>query len=111
MLKNIVLGGLSIVALYSAFLAWGYKEKNVNLSEELSSAKMRLEISESNLKTKSIQLEQALAARAVLQSHLDRTAADAEHWEQVAAELLEKDGADEALNDYERGILDRLLAP
>ena len=88
-----------------------YHTKNSSLAAKLSSAELRLSVAESNLAVQQRALAQALEARAVLQSHLDRAAADAEYWWQMASDLAEKEGADEALNPYERAVLDSLLRP
>ena len=103
---------IALVIATSAVGAVGYYHtKNSSLAAKLSSAEVRLSVAESNLAVQQRALAQALEARAVLQSHLDRAAADAEHWQKVASDLAEKEGADETLNPYERAVLDSLLRP
>jgi GMP synthase-like glutamine amidotransferase len=103
----IAIGVIMVTVAYGAKV----NHENASLKRDLDAAELKLSVSEQNLETKSKLLAQALSARAVLQTHLDRTAAAAEQWEQIASDLLEKDGADEALNDYERGVLERLRTP
>lgn len=103
------------IALFIATAATGaaayYYTKNARLATDLASTELSLSVAESNLEVQKKALAQALAARVVLQSHLDRAAADAEHWQKVASDLAEKEGADETLNPYERAVLDSLLGP
>lgn len=103
------------IALVIATIAAGavgyYHTKNSSLAAKLSSAELRLSVAESNLVVQQRALAQALEARAVLQSHLDRAATDAEYWRQMASDLAEKEGANEALNPYERAVLDSLRRP
>ena len=103
------------IALVIATIAAGavgyYHTKNSSLAAKLSSAELRLSVAESNLAVQQRALAQALEARAVLQSHLDRAATDAEYWRQMASDLAEKEGADETLNPYERAVLDSLRRP
>lgn len=111
MLEKIV-AVIAIVAAVAFALMNHFAQKDVStLTERLGVTEKRLETSESNLAVMTKARDQAIQASAILQDHLDRTAADAEHWQQVVNDLEEKDGADEALNDYERAVLDSLLAP
>ena len=103
---------IALVIVTSAVGAVGYYHtKSSSLAAKLSSAELRISVAESNLAVHQRALAQALEARAVLQSHLDRAAADAEYWRQMASDLSEKEGADEALNPYERAVLDSLRRP
>lgn len=111
MLEKIIAALATVAAVTFAFMSVDARNKNAALTEKLTAAEYRIEVAEQNLAVKTKALQQALQASVVLQDHLDRTAADAEHWEKVATDLEEKDGADEALNDYERAVLDSLLAP
>ena len=100
-----------IIATIAAAAVGYYHTKNSSLAAKLSSAELRLSVAESNLAVQQRALAQALAARAVLQSHLDRSATEAEYWRQMASDLAEKEGTNEALNPYERAVLDSLLRP
>ena len=111
MIRNIPLFAALFVAIIAGGVAGYYYTKNSSLAAKLSSAELRLSVAESNLAVQQRALAQALEARAVLQSHLDRAAADAEYWRQMASDLAEKEGADEALNPYERAVLDSLRRP
>lgn len=88
-----------------------YYTQNRDLTAKLNSAETRLTAAEANLVVHQMALAQAKTARVVLESHLDRVAAQAEHWRQTASDLSAKEGANEALNPYERAVLDSLRRP
>ena len=110
-MRNVPLYIALVIATIAAGAVGYYHTKSSSLAAKLSSAELRLSVAESNLAVQQRALAQALEARAVLQSHLDRAATDAEYWRQMASDLAEKEGANEALNPYERAVLDSLLRP
>ena len=102
----------TLVAITSLVGAVGYYHtQNAILASKLSSAEMRVSIAEANVAVQKRALAQANAARAVLESHLDQAEQDAERWRKTASDLSSKEGANEALNAYERAVLDSLRRP
>ncbi|UUV43224.1 hypothetical protein RCCWILLIS_52 [Rhodobacter phage RcCWillis] len=107
-MKNVAVSVLAIAAVASAAAAGVYAYRNNRLAAELSAVELRLSVAESNLAVQERALEQAREARAVLEAHYDRVAADAAYWRQLASDLSSMEGANEDLNPYERAVLDSL---
>lgn len=104
-IQGIVLSvALALMAAVTVVGVIRYKQ----LFTENAQMKLLLSTTEASLAAKTRALEQAREARAVLDAHMDRVARDAAHWRRVAADLSEKEGADEPLNPYERAVLDSL---
>lgn len=107
-MRNLAVTALSILAAAAFAVAVFYHQKNSSLASKLSSAEYGLALERSNLAVKQAALEQAIEARAALETHLDRVAADTAHWRKKASDLQSKAGANESLNPYERAVLDSL---
>lgn len=107
-MKNIALIAVSITAAASLATAVFYQRANSGLSKKLISAEYNIAIERSNVAVGQAALVQAREARAALETHLDRVAADAEYWRNKASDLSKKEGANESLNPYERAVLDSL---
>lgn len=107
-MRSIAIIVTSTLAAAAFAVAVFYHHKNSSLAAKLSSAEFSLAVERSNLAVKQEALNQAIEARIALESHLDRVAADAEHWRKKASDLAAKEGANESLNPYERAVLDSL---
>lgn len=107
-MRNVPLVILSVICVISISGAGYLFFVNSRLADDLTETEMRLSVAESNIVVQQQALEQAREARAVLEAHLDRVTANAERWRALASDLSTREGVDEALNPYERAVLDSL---
>lgn len=105
---------LSILALAGTTVFFGlnyYAEINAVslLQSELVSMKQELDVAKHRIAVQQEQLRQATVVQVELQKHIGRVSVDAERSQKKAVEISKKEGADEALNPYERAVFDSLL--
>lgn len=94
-MRSYLIAGLAVLMLGLGGTATWYKLKADRLGSALS-------------------IERAVTAglrrsNVALQELMAEVEAEREHWRQVAVELETVEGADEALNPYERAVLERVL--
>jgi len=78
------------------------------ISNTISSLRADLASTEASLALEQAKVAGYVEANRVLTSHLANVRAERDQWRQTAAQLEEKEGADEALNPYESSVLDWL---